>query len=51
VVEEKAVKVEDTEQYERSVETTEKTRVKNLKNLILDDLNLKDMCAIRLYKD
>lgn len=31
------------------METTDKTRIKNLKTLILDDLNLKDMCAIRLY--
>lgn len=28
---------------------TEKTRVKNLKQLILEDLNMKDCCAIRLY--
>jgi hypothetical protein len=27
----------------------DKTRVKALKKLILEDLNLQDMCAIRLY--
>ena len=39
------------DQYERSVESTDKTRVKNLKQLILEDLNLKDTCAIRLYQN
>jgi hypothetical protein len=33
------------------VSTNEKTRVKNLKKLILEDLNLQDMCAIRLYQN
>lgn len=31
--------------------TNEKIRVKNLKKLILEDLNLQDMCAIRLYSN
>ena len=39
------------EEFSRSVETTDKTRLKNLKQLILTDLKLQDMCAIRLYKD
>lgn len=39
------------DQYQRSVESTDKTRVKNLKQLILEDLNLKDTCAIRLYQN
>jgi hypothetical protein len=48
---EEVAAVDDSSSYERQVETTEKTRVKNLKNLILEDMNLKDTCAIRLYKD
>jgi len=43
--------VANTDAYSRSVETTEKTRVKNLKLMVLEDLNLKDMCAIRIYHD
>lgn len=35
----------------RQVDSSDKTRVKNLKQLILEDLSLKDMCAIRLYKN
>lgn len=30
---------------------TEKHRLKNLKQKILEDLGMQDMCAIRLYKD
>jgi len=41
----------ESEPYDRSVEVTEKTRLKNLKLLVLEDLGLKDQCAIRLYKD
>lgn len=39
------------ELYSRSVETNDKTRLKNLKRLILQDMNLQDTCAIRLYKN
>jgi hypothetical protein len=30
---------------------TDKTRLKNLKQLVLQDLNLQDMCAVRLFKE
>jgi hypothetical protein len=33
------------------VGVTDKTRLKNLKQLILEDLEMKDICAIRLLKD
>ncbi len=31
--------------------TVPKTRIKNLKQLILEDLGLKDTCSIRLYSE
>ena len=33
------------------MEVTEKTRLKNLKQLVLEDLKMKDHCAIRLYSN
>lgn len=38
------------EQYSRSVETNDKTRLKNLKRQILVDMDCADTCAVRLYK-
>lgn len=38
------------EQYKNSVETHDKTRLKNLKRQILVDMNCTDTCAVRLYK-
>lgn len=46
-----ASKVQNDEPFSRSVEVTEKTRLKNLKQLVLQDLNLQDMCAVRLFKE
>lgn len=45
------VKSDEQDQYARSVVTNPKTRVKNLKQIILEDLGLKETCSIRLYSD
>lgn len=37
--------------FSRSVQITDKTRVKQLKALILEDMEMKDSCAIRLYTE
>lgn len=42
---------QNEEQYSRSVETNDKTRLKNLKRLILVDMDCADTCAVRLYKN
>lgn len=44
-------KTEDKDLYVRFVVTNPKTRIKNLKQLILEDLGMKDTCAIRLYSE
>jgi transcriptional regulator of met regulon len=35
----------------RSVTTNLKTRVKNLKTMVLEDLGLKESCSVRLYSE
>ena len=46
-----AAEKEDSEGFTRSVKVTEKARVKQLTKQILEDLELQNMCAARLFFD